>query len=92
MAKVLIDLDDADMLEWAQIITEALGTDAPKDLDDALAIVYDAIMVDRKRLTEHIYDRRAKAAAIEATKAQLGRMVLTPTRKSAIKVEEKPLL
>jgi hypothetical protein len=92
MAKVLIDLGDDEMLEWAAIIAEAAGSDAPVDLDDATAIIFDAIMVDRKRLAEHIYDRRAKAAAIEATKAQLDRMVLTPTRKVAIKVEGKPLL
>jgi phosphoglycerate dehydrogenase-like enzyme len=84
MAKVLIDLDDADMLEWAQIITEALGTDAPKDIDDALAIVYDAIMVDRKRLTEHILDRRERLEAAAAIKTAVDRVTMLPTRKVAV--------
>jgi len=84
MAKVLIDLDDADMLEWAQIITEALGVDAPKDLDDALSIVYDAIMVDRKRLTEHILDRREREMAAISIKAAVDRVTLAPTRKVAV--------
>jgi hypothetical protein len=87
MAKVLIDLDDTAMLEWATIICEATGAKPPEDVDDSVCVVYDAIMNDRRRLCEHIYDKRARAVALDAAKAQMAAVTIPPTRK--LKVEEK---
>jgi phosphoglycerate dehydrogenase-like enzyme len=46
--------------------------------------VYDAIMVDRKRLTEHILDRRERLEAAAAIKTAVDRVTMPPTRKVAV--------
>jgi hypothetical protein len=80
MATITIDLKDDELLDWATYITEAYGTDAPKDVDDACAIIFDAIMADRKRLTEYTLDKRERAAAADAIKARVDAVIVPPTR------------
>jgi hypothetical protein len=84
MATITIDLKDEELLDLAGYIAEAYGTAAPKDLADACDVVYDWIMADRKGMTEHILDKRMRAAAAASAdiKAKVAAATVPPTRKT----------